>query len=942
MTSANWKRVEEIFHKVAERPEAERESTLDELCQGDHDVRREVAELLRADRSAADFIHPPTPSTIGQLLGRKLEGEYIGRTVGPYTIVEVLGVGGMGEVYLARRSDKEFEKEVAVKVIKHSIANEQVLERFRQERQALARLEHKNIARLIDGGTTAEGLPYFVMEYVSGKPLNEHCDDLRLSLSVRLELFLKICSAVDHAHRNLVIHRDLKPGNILVDSDGEPRLLDFGIAKMLDPEETAREAPQTEARLLTPEYASPEQIRGTAISTGSDVYSLGVLLYELLSGHHPYRATTENRKFVYKSILEEDPEKPSTASERDEEIALDDGSTSRISANEVSALRQEPVHALKRKLSGDLDNIVLKAMHKDPARRYASVDALATDIRRYLDGRPVSARGDSLSYRLSKLVRRNLAATALVATLAVIGLVLGGLYVSALLEDRTQLAEIKRLADLERYNSLIRTMDDLWPLHPSQAGAMRDWLNDADELLAELPSHRAMLGTLRDQGRPSEHELADELQEREASLEQCMQQLVKADEGNRRVELERLKTKIEERIEEIEVQMERTPRFAFADADLSSWHQALSTLVASLDSLAAEDVMGRTRANVAQRLERVERLEYVSLEEHATDWEEAIESIVDTVESPQYDALEITPQVGLVPLGRNESTGLWEFWHVDSGDRPEPDGDGGYKLDEGTGVVFILVPGDTFQMGAQKEDEQEAHFDPNARENEYPMVEVTLAPYLLSKYELTQGQWKRLTNEGNGSYYTAGAIADKVTISWTHPVEQVSWHECNELTRRMGWTLPTEAQWEYACRARTDTPWSTGRERDSLIGTANLADQSAKRAGANWTAIQDWPEFDDGQPVHAPVNFYEPNPFGFHSMHGNVWEWCADVYRLSLGGFERAEDGEAKAVLGTQRTVRGGGFNHIALFTRSSYRSPSAPTAEAQSVGFRPAMLVSE
>jgi len=332
----------------------------------------------------------------------------------------------MGDVYLASRDDDQYRKEVAIKLVQRGFDTDDIRRRFRHERQILATLDHPNIARLIDGGTTETGLPYFVMEYVDGLPLNRYCDERKLNITERLKLFRTVCSAVHYAHQHLVIHRDIKPGNILVTQEGAPKLLDFGIAKILDPDLSQPAGHTvTELKVMTPEYASPEQVRGEQVTTATDTYSLGVLLYELLTGRRPYRIKSRRPEAVARIICEEEPERPSTAISRVEEAAKSSGASgATVTPESVSAARNEQPEKLRRLLSGDLDNIVLMAMRKEPQRRYASVEQFSEDMRRHLEGLPVIAHKDTFSYRTAKFVRRHKAGVA-AAGLILLTLVVG-------------------------------------------------------------------------------------------------------------------------------------------------------------------------------------------------------------------------------------------------------------------------------------------------------------------------------------------------------------------------------------------------------------------------------------------------------------------------------------------------------------------------------------
>jgi eukaryotic-like serine/threonine-protein kinase len=347
--------------------------------------------------------------------------------IGPYRALKELGRGGMGLVYLAARADEQYHKRVAIKVIKAEVDRDEVVSRFRQERQILASLDHPNISRFLDGGATEDGRPYFVMEHVEGMAIDHYCDRQSLSIAERLKLFRQVCSAVQYAHRNLIVHRDIKPGNILVTAEGVPKLLDFGIAKLVNPG-LSGEAGTMTGLAMTPEYASPEQARGEPVTTMSDVYSLGVLLYLLMTGHLPYRFKTRQTLDVLRAVCEDEPEKPSTAVGRSE-----DATGQGPMAEEVSRTREGSPEQLRRRLSGDLDTILLMALRKEPSRRYPSVEALSEDLRRYLEGLPIKARKATFSYRTGKFLRRNWAG---VSGAAMVILLIVGFSVSTQVQSR--------------------------------------------------------------------------------------------------------------------------------------------------------------------------------------------------------------------------------------------------------------------------------------------------------------------------------------------------------------------------------------------------------------------------------------------------------------------------------------------------------------------------
>ncbi len=356
--------------------------------------------------------NPTTPIAPGSRpssgTGAVLPRESAPDRIGGYRIVRELGRGGMGVVYLARKDDDRFQRTVAIKIVKRGMDTEDIVRRFETERQVLAAMDHPNIARLLDGGTTEDGRPYFVVEHIEGRPIDKYCDEQRLSIGERLKLFCKVCSAVHYAHQNLVVHRDIKPGNILVTKDGEPKLLDFGIAKLLNPgfSPVTHDPTSPSLRLMTPEYASPEQVRGEIVGTASDVYSLGVLLFELLTGHRPYRLRTRLQAEVERIICEVEPERPSTAISKVEDVPGATGTTT-VTPELVAGTREKRPERLRRRLEGDIDNIVLMALRKEPRWRYQSALQFADDIKNHLEGRPVLARRPTVIYRAAKFVRRN-------------------------------------------------------------------------------------------------------------------------------------------------------------------------------------------------------------------------------------------------------------------------------------------------------------------------------------------------------------------------------------------------------------------------------------------------------------------------------------------------------------------------------------------------------
>lgn len=380
---------------------------LDSACAHDADLRAEVDLLLAHQVDTANDAMEECAADAARFR-IDADGERatrIGSRIGAYRILRELGHGGMGTVFLAERDDEHYRQQVAIKLINPGLGGETIRKRFRNEMQILADLNHSNIARLFDGGETADGVPYLVMEYVEGSPINRYCDEHNLSTEQRLRLFCTVCDAVQYAHQHLVIHRDIKPGNILVTSEGLPKLVDFGIAKLLDNGRSMPEATATAMPFMTPEYASPEQVYGLPVTTATDIYSLGVVLYELLSGRLPYRLKSRVPHELAQAICDQEPERPSTA---------------------LTARNDVPTPKLRKRLHGDLDNIVLMAMRKEPQRRYATAEQFAEDIQRHLNGLPVRARQDTFTYRAGKFIRRRkfaVAAAALIVVTLLVGII---------------------------------------------------------------------------------------------------------------------------------------------------------------------------------------------------------------------------------------------------------------------------------------------------------------------------------------------------------------------------------------------------------------------------------------------------------------------------------------------------------------------------------------
>jgi serine/threonine protein kinase len=436
VTSEHWKQAEVLFEQVLATPAEARPAFLQAI--DDSALRREVESLLDAHREAGAFLDEPdhffSPETFD------LDTLSPDKIIDRYRIIREIGRGGMGAVYLAERADDEYKKQVALKLIKRGTDTDSVLRHFRNERQILAGFDHPNIARLFDGGTTDTGLPYFVMEYVEGLPIDEYCQTNALSVVERLKLFRQVCAAVSYAHHRLVIHRDIKRSNILVTTEGVPKLLDFGIAKLLQ-DEDAPQATMTSLHLMTPASASPEQLRGQPVTTAPDVYSLGVVLYELLCGRSPYQFSNQSPLEMASVITSTEPKKPSAALARN-------GDNSEFAVTRVKERPGFPIRNSKL-LKGDLDNIVLMALRKEPERRYQSVDQFSEDIRRHLEERPVLARKDTINYRAAKFVRRN--TVGLAVAVLILALLIGGIIITS---RQAQIANREKNRAERRFNDV--------------------------------------------------------------------------------------------------------------------------------------------------------------------------------------------------------------------------------------------------------------------------------------------------------------------------------------------------------------------------------------------------------------------------------------------------------------------------------------------------------
>lgn len=461
MIQHDWPRVSALLDELLDLDEAGRRARLQALDATDAALARHLRDMLEMDAQQPDFLAEPV---VDHLLG----GPQVGDHIGPYTLERCLGEGGMGQVWLAQRSDGLFERRLALKLLRPGFASNALQTRFAMERRILARLVHPNIARLLDAGVTPDGRPFLVLEYINGTPINTYADEQALDIDERIALFLQVCDAVSHAHSNLIVHRDLKPSNILVTPTGQVRLLDFGIAKLLDvPGEISQNVTRTGMQAFTLHYAAPEQLRGESITTMTDVYALGMVLYELLTGVKPYRLDTVSDVQWQAAILQQDPIRPSLAAKTSD---------------------SHEIQQRARVLAGDLERIILKALHKVPVDRYGSADALADDLRSYLGGWPVSARAPSLAYRTSKYVQRHITGVAVSALVGLsVVLAIGGV----VWQSREAVHEASRAQVVKQFVTALfegagADTDDIRRLLESGVARAERSLSDKPEARADL------------------------------------------------------------------------------------------------------------------------------------------------------------------------------------------------------------------------------------------------------------------------------------------------------------------------------------------------------------------------------------------------------------------------------------------------------------------------
>jgi len=835
--------VEERVLAILDGDEARRDEDLRALLLAEP----QHARTIRAWLASAGVTVPGTESGKDAVPGV----ESLPLRLGAYVLQQLLGRGGFGTVYRAEQQEP-IRRPVAVKVLNPGMDSREVLARFAAEREAMNRLDHPGIARLLDAGTTPKGRPYFVMELVEGPTLLQHCQRQRLPLRARLQLFLQVLDAMQHAHQKAVLHRDLSSNNVLVaDPLGrpQPKIIDFGIAKSLNDRSLQAQAMTFQGTLMgTPEFMSPEQASGRidAIDTRTDVYALGVQLYELLTEQLPIPGVVLRAQGLQ-------------------------GLATAIQRHQVSRPSQVAPRDRQKQLVGDLDAIVGRALAKSKEERYATVAEFAADLRAHLADQPVRVATPTRWYRLRKFVRRN-RAQSLFAAIAMLGLLAGfaGLLVALRVANQA-------LADAEQQREAIATKADAGFRLLANEERLRRAIEAATQLPPPWPQHRAAL---------------------EAWLQQHGEPLAQE------------RRKLRENLERLEARLRRPSATLRDPVDLHLL-TALRRLQKELDEFLGDQ---GTLAAVRERLRQLDERVAPALQRSAAQWQQcraAIRHSDGSSATTQYHGLLLPELPGLVPLGSNPNTGLHEFLDLLSHPEDAP----WLQRDAATGllptgadhgIVFVLLPPGMPRLGAFRGQPGLPQNDPAATDDELSGGLVNLDELLLARTELTAGQWARLSGQ---------TLRGQPLL----PATSIDWQQARQVLRQYDLDLPTEAQWEYAARAGTTTPWHTGREASLLSDVA-------------WFGREP-----------QPVGLLRANRFGLHDLHGNVAEWCRCEYlsyrdHVAKAGDGRRERAEAPGPL--LRVVRGGTCQQGPLASRASARRALAEDQRSELVGLRPVRLL--
>lgn len=877
----------EAFAAFLDRVEAGEEPDFEAYCAEHPELEPGLRRLHANWRAFAAFVDDRASGAGDHESGAALLGRLRANAEGGarYAVGDEVARGGMGVVREAY--DRNLRRTVAVKQLREDgeaardggSPSARVLGRFLEEAQVTGQLEHPGIVPVYDMGLDSSGRAYFTMPLIRGTSLEEVFREVRegsgeWTRTRALNVLLRVCETLAFAHSRRVVHRDVKPANVLVGPFGETYVLDWGLARVGDaaesspptarPPETTRGAPppSSDRRELaaatpgspflttqgdvvgTPYCMAPEQARGELDRVGphTDVYAVGVLMYELLAGEPPY-------------------------------IGSDERAAPDVVLERVLAGPPRPLGELARDVPPELEAICEKAMAREPGERYVDTLELGEELRAYLELRVVRAYETGALAEIRKWVRRNRAVAAACAV-AVVALV-AGLVTSTQLFVRARESEerVLGLSDVRRLADLRARERELWPAHPDRLDAFDAWRRDARELLARLDTdHEPLLAQMRGLASGSDEH-----------------------------------------------------GWELPTTELAWHHGVLSQLVADLEAL-AEPERGLL-AEVEERRELAATLRERSVDgaEAARAWAAVLDELAGADGASRYAGLELSPQLGLLPLGPDPATGYQEFAHLLSGAPPVRDpATGALVLGEETGLVLVLVPGAELHVGSQRSDPSAPRFDPWVSLPHGSVERVRVEAFLVSKYEVSQAQWQRVMGANPSNFGPGFSTSIGPPHTRMHPVEMVSWHDCQEFCRRMDLSLPDTAQWEYIARAGGPHSWWV-EDFEELAGHVNIADQAAARDGQAWPDIQHWPALDDGYSSHAPIGSFAPNPLGLHDVLGNVFEWLRDP---------APRDGESGPVL---HQLRGGSFYFSIDFARASFAYTHVASHRSNDLGLRPA-----